>query len=72
MAKALRVRKLFGGAMRQAGFLAAAAIYALDNNVERLAEDHQKAKRNWSNFRILFLCKKSRTDRNQYCYFLCE
>ncbi|MCT4699384.1 threonine aldolase family protein [Tenacibaculum haliotis] len=43
MEKALRVRKLFGGGMRQAGFLAAAAIYALDNNVERLAEDHQKA-----------------------------
>ena len=44
IAKALRIRKLFGGAMRQAGFLAAAAIYALDNNVERLADDHQKAK----------------------------
>ncbi len=41
--KALRIRKLFGGAMRQAGFLAAAAIYALDTNVERLAEDHAKA-----------------------------
>lgn len=44
IAKALRVRKLFGGGMRQAGFLAAAAIYALDNHVDRLAEDHQKAK----------------------------
>lgn len=44
IAKALRIRKLFGGAMRQAGFLAAAAIFALDNNVKRLAEDHQKAK----------------------------
>jgi threonine aldolase len=44
IAKALRIRKLFGGAMRQAGYLAAAAIYALDNNVERLAEDHQRAK----------------------------
>lgn len=44
IAKALRIRKLFGGAMRQAGFLAAAGIYALDNHVERLAEDHQKAK----------------------------
>lgn len=43
IAKALRIRKLFGGAMRQAGYLAAAAIYALDNHVERLAEDHQKA-----------------------------
>jgi len=44
MAKALRIRKLLGGGMRQAGYLAAAAIYALDNNVERLAEDHKKAK----------------------------
>ena len=42
--KALRVRKLFGGGMRQAGFLAAAGIYALDNLVDRLAEDHSRAK----------------------------
>lgn len=44
MGKALRVRKLLGGGMRQAGYLAAAAIYALDNNVNRLADDHKKAK----------------------------
>ena len=44
IAKALRIRKLFGGAMRQVGFLASAGIYALDNHVARLAEDHQKAK----------------------------
>ncbi|PCI00307.1 MAG: threonine aldolase [Flavobacteriaceae bacterium] len=44
MKKALRVRKLFGGGMRQSGFLAAAGIYALDNNVNRLAEDHENAK----------------------------
>ncbi|KGL63766.1 threonine aldolase family protein [Polaribacter sp. Hel1_85] len=44
IAKALRIRKLFGGAMRQVGFLAAAGNYALDNHIERLAEDHQKAK----------------------------
>ncbi|MCF2873929.1 MULTISPECIES: threonine aldolase family protein [unclassified Tenacibaculum] len=42
--KALRVRKLFGGGMRQAGFLAAAGIYALDNLVDRLADDHSRAK----------------------------
>lgn len=42
--KALRFRKLFGGGMRQVGFLAAACDYALDYHVERLAEDHQKAK----------------------------
>lgn len=44
MDKALRIRKIFGGGMRQSGFLAAAAIYALDNHVERLTEDHKKAK----------------------------
>ncbi len=38
--KARRVRKVFGGGMRQAGFLAAAGIYALHNNVQRLKEDH--------------------------------
>ncbi|MHA7862781.1 threonine aldolase family protein [Flagellimonas marinaquae] len=41
--KALRIRKVFGGGMRQSGYLAAAGIYALENNVNRLAEDHQKA-----------------------------
>jgi len=42
--KARRVRKVFGGGMRQAGILAAAGIYALDNNVQRLSEDHHHAK----------------------------
>jgi threonine aldolase len=42
--KALRIRKLFGGAMRQAGYLAAAGIYALDHHVNRLAIDHNRAK----------------------------
>lgn len=42
--KARRIRKVFGGGMRQAGFLAAAGIYALQNNISRLAEDHQHAK----------------------------
>ncbi len=41
---ARRVRKVFGGGMRQAGFLAAAGLYALKNNVERLKHDHQRAK----------------------------
>ncbi|MCM2301306.1 MAG: beta-eliminating lyase-related protein [Flavobacteriaceae bacterium] len=44
MKKALRIRKLFGGAMRQVGYLAAAGIYALDHHVERLAVDHYSAK----------------------------
>jgi len=42
--KARRVRKVFGGGMRQAGFLAAAGIYALQNNIDRLSEDHDHAK----------------------------
>lgn len=44
MEDAIRIRKIFGGNMRQAGYLAAAALYAMNNNVERLAEDHNKAK----------------------------
>ncbi|HMK26711.1 MAG TPA: GntG family PLP-dependent aldolase [Chitinophagaceae bacterium] len=43
--KARRVRKTFGGGMRQAGFLAAAGMYALQHNIERLAEDHAHAKK---------------------------
>ncbi len=42
--KAKRIRKVFGGGMRQAGYLAAAGIYALDNHIKRLKEDHVKAK----------------------------
>lgn len=42
--KALRIRKLFGGNMRQAGYLAAAGLYAIQNNIERLEKDHQKVK----------------------------
>lgn len=44
IAKARRVRKAFGGGMRQAGYLAAACMYALENNIERLQQDHQNAK----------------------------
>jgi threonine aldolase len=42
--KALRVRKRWGGGWRQAGYLAAAGIYALDNNIERLKDDHARAR----------------------------
>jgi len=41
--KARRIRKVFGGGMRQAGYMAAAGIYALQNHVERLQDDHQHA-----------------------------
>ncbi|MEJ2364706.1 MAG: low-specificity L-threonine aldolase [Deltaproteobacteria bacterium] len=43
--KAIRFRKMLGGGMRQVGILAAACLYGLDNNVERLEVDHQNAKR---------------------------
>jgi len=39
-----RVRKVMGGAMRQAGYLAAAGLYALDHHVDRLRDDHRKAR----------------------------
>src|SRR6185436_20178876 len=42
--RARKYRKIFGGGMRQAGILAAAGIYALDNHVTRLKEDHRRAK----------------------------
>jgi threonine aldolase len=42
--KARRVRKRWGGGWRQAGYLAAAGIYALDNNIERLKDDHARAR----------------------------
>ncbi len=42
--KARRVRKVMGGGMRQAGYLAAAGMYALENNIERLSQDHEHAK----------------------------
>ncbi|UCH77561.1 MAG: aminotransferase class I/II-fold pyridoxal phosphate-dependent enzyme [Candidatus Coatesbacteria bacterium] len=45
IAAARGVRQSFGGAMRQVGIIAAAALYAVENNVERLAEDHHRARR---------------------------
>ncbi|MBI1832798.1 MAG: aminotransferase class I/II-fold pyridoxal phosphate-dependent enzyme, partial [Planctomycetes bacterium] len=44
IAKARRTRKLFGGGMRQAGIIAAGCLYALDHNIQRLADDHRNAK----------------------------
>jgi threonine aldolase len=43
--EARRIRKVMGGGMRQGGYLAAACIYALDHNIDRLAQDHKKATR---------------------------
>ena len=42
--RARRVRKVFGGGMRQAGIIAAGGIYALENNIDRLVDDHKRAK----------------------------
>jgi len=42
--RALRIRKILGGGMRQVGYLAAAGLYALEHNISRLAEDHRRAK----------------------------
>ena len=44
MVRAVRARRMFGGAMRQSGILAAAGLYALDHNITRLAEDHANAR----------------------------
>ena len=44
MLEAIRIRKIFGGGMRQSGYLAAAAHYALENNWAALKDDHRKAK----------------------------
>jgi len=43
--EARRLRKRFGGAMRQVGYLAAAGLYAIEHNIERMAEDHRRARR---------------------------
>ena len=45
LARAHRWRKMFGGGMRQAGMMAAAGIYALENNIDRLREDHRRARK---------------------------
>ncbi|OIP52771.1 MAG: threonine aldolase [Flavobacteriaceae bacterium CG_4_8_14_3_um_filter_34_10] len=44
MKNAIRVRKVLGGGMRQVGYMAAAGLYALENHIERLADDHKRAK----------------------------
>ena len=56
--KALRVRKVLGGGMRQSGYLAAAGVYALENHVTRLHEDHEKAKELGNTLANLSVVKK--------------
>jgi len=58
-----RFRKFLGGGMRQAGFLAAAGIHALEHHVSRLAEDHARARRLWSGLSELgYACEEPETN----------
>ncbi|MEA1786293.1 GntG family PLP-dependent aldolase [Arenibacter sp. GZD96] len=58
MKNALRVRKVLGGGMRQAGYLAAAGIYALEHHVDRLIEDHERAAEIGATLQTLHYVKK--------------
>jgi len=58
MKDAIKVRKIFGGNMRQVGYLAAAGLYALDHNIERLKDDHERAKEIGEILRKLSFIKK--------------
>ena len=60
--KAKRARKILGGAMRQAGVIAAAGLYALEHNVERLEEDHRNAEALASGLRELGLAVEQHTN----------
>ena len=60
--RAHRTRKILGGAMRQAGIIAAAGLYALENNVQRLARDHANAERLASGLRSLDLPAEQNTN----------
>jgi len=58
MKQSLSLRKLFGGNMRQVGYLAAAGLFALDHNIDRLADDHKKAKEIGALLSTLSIIKK--------------
>ena len=55
---AIKYRKMFGGGMRQSGYLAACGLYALENNINRLEEDHKKAKEIEETLKSLYFVKK--------------
>lgn len=73
MENAIRVRKVLGGGMRQVGYMAAAANYALDHHIERLAEDHEKAK---EIAKVLsqqaYIAKVETTETNIVIFYLAE
>jgi threonine aldolase len=60
--RAIRARKIMGGGMRQSGILAAAALYALENNVEKLTQDHQHARELADTLRELGFTVRSNTN----------
>ncbi len=73
MKNAIRVRKILGGGMRQIGFMAAAGLYALDNNVERLLEDHKKALEIADVLsRVNYVSKVEPTETNIVIFYLAE
>jgi len=73
MANAIRVRKVLGGGMRQVGFMAAAAIYALDHHIERLVDDHRKATEIAEVLsERLYVMKVEPTDTNIVIFYLSE
>lgn len=71
--KALRIRKVLGGGMRQAGYLAAAGIYALDNHINRLAEDHRRAEEIKSVLeKLSFIKKVEPVETNIVIFYLAD
>ena len=73
MKKAMRVRKVLGGGMRQIGFMAAAGIYALDNHLERLDEDHKKAAEIAETLsKLAFIKNVEPTETNIVIFYLSE
>lgn len=67
--KSRRIRKAFGGGMRQAGYLAAACIYALDHHVQRLREDHARARKIAAALRELALVNEVKPVRTNIIIF---
>ena len=63
---------MFGGGMRQSGILAAAGIYALENNVERMGDDHRRAKTIAQLLMKWIRIGGSRCCSNQHGVFLCK
>ena len=73
MQKAMRIRKVFGGGMRQVGYLAAAGLYALENNVDRLAEDHKRAREITEVlYKQSFVKKVESTETNIVIFYLAD